>query len=206
MTEAASVRDRTDRRIDTFGAIGVTLGILGVGFVIFGYSPALLASLYVGMAAPYVAIPYTAIAVIAREFNARNRRGLTEDDPDYRGDAARFEMFRQRASMVTAIVMLAALVVWPLVVSPLDAASGPEIGPLPGPSLLTFGAFAVVAGGVSIVVNAPSIYSGSVVRSERYAIRKRVGAWKLILANTIFTTLSWIAYCGFGVYFLTEVM
>ena len=65
MTEAASVRERTDRRIDTFGAIGVTLGILGVGFVIFGYSPALLASLYVGMAAPYVAIPYTAIAVIA---------------------------------------------------------------------------------------------------------------------------------------------
>ena len=72
--------------------------------------------------------------------------------------------------------------------------------------IMLFGAFAVLAGGLSIVVNAPSIYAGSVVRSERYAIRERVGAWRLILANTILTTLSWIGYCAFAVYFLVEEM
>lgn len=207
MTDALSDRYPT-RRLGAIGAIGVTLAILGVGFVILGLSPALFAALYLGMAAVYVAVPYTAIAIIAREVNAwRGRRhGEGEGGAGYRDEAVQFGMFRQRASMVTAIVMLAALLAWRLSIMTWDARTGTPLGPEHGTSIMLFGAFAVLAGGLSIVVNAPSIYAGSVVRSERYAIRERVGAWRLILANTILTTLSWIGYCAFAVYFLVEEM
>ena len=79
-------------------------------------------------------------------------------------------------------------------------------GLLANSCLLTFGAFAAVSGVLAVVVNMPSIYSRLVVGSERHAIRQRVGAWKLILANTILTTTSWIAYCGFAVHTITQSM
>lgn len=206
MTEAASERYPASRRPGVLGAVAITLSILGFGFAIFGFSPALFATLYVGMFAAYVAIPYTVVAVIAREFSARRSRNRREGEPERSDDAIRFRLFRQQASLVTAVAMLAALIVWPVLVSPWDAQPGPATGPLPGMSVMTFGAFAVVAGVLAIVVNAPSIYSGLIVGSERYAIGERVGAWKLVLANTILTTVSWIGYCGFAVYFLTELM
>ncbi len=206
MTEAVSERYPARRRPGVLGAVAITLSILGFGFAIFGFSPALFATLYVGMFAAYVAIPYTAVAVIVREFRARQNRTRRDGEPERSDDAIRFRMFRQQASIINAVVMIAALIVWPVLVSPWDAQPGPATGPLPGMSLMTFGAFAVVAGVLAIVVNAPSIYSGLVVGSERYAIRERVGAWKLILANTILTTVSWVGYCGFAVYFLTELM
>jgi hypothetical protein len=114
-------------------------------------------------------------------------------------------MFRQRASLTTAIAMLVTLAVF---VATLVGGWGDQPSTAPGllgnGGLLTFGAFAAVSGVLAIVVNVPSIYSRLVVGSERHAIRQRVGAWKLILANTILTTTSWIAYCGFAVHFLTE--
>lgn len=182
----------------------MTLLILGAGFAIFGLTPALFVTMYVGMIAAIVAIPYTALAVISREFNARQGVGGRDGPPEISDDAMRFRMFRQRASMVNATVMLGALIAMLALPRTSSQQSGLGVSPLPDGSLLVFGAFAIVAGVLAMVVNAPSIYSRAIARSERHAIRRRVGAWKLILANTILTTASWIAYCGFAVHFLSE--
>jgi hypothetical protein len=206
VTEAATERRLGSRRPGVLATVAVTLSILGLGFAIFGYSPAIYVTLYVGMLATYVAIPYTAVAIIAREFSARRGQRRREGEPAYSDDAMQFRMFRQRASIVNAVAMLGALIAWPVLVSPWDSQQGSGTSPLPEMSVMTFGAFAVVAGVLAIVVNAPSIYSGLIARSERHAIRERVGAWKLILANTILTTASWIAYCGVAVFLSNEWM
>ncbi|GAA1960602.1 hypothetical protein [Agromyces allii] len=193
------------RRPGFLASAAITLLVLGVGFAVFGYSPAVLVTLYGGMLAAYAAIPYTLTAIVVREVVARRGRGEDEEPND---EAVRFGLFRQRASFVTAIAMLVAITV--LVVGAIVDASGAydPFGPAGsgpfGGGLASFGAFAFFAGGFAIVVNVPSIYSASVVRSERHAVRQRVGAWRVIRANTILTTASWIAYCGFGVFFITQ--
>ena len=204
MTEVLPERYPVTRRPGVLATVAITLLILGFGFAVFGFTAALIATLYVGMVAAYVAIPYTLVAIIAREVKARRVR--RDGEAEHLDDAVWFRMFRQRASMTTAIAMLAAISVLVVLAGPLGELSGPGTGPLGSMSLGTFGAFAVVSGVFAIVVNAPSIYAGRVVRSERYAIREHVGAWKLILANTILTTTSWIAYCGFAIHFLTQWM
>jgi hypothetical protein len=162
------------------------------------------------MAAAGVAIPYTVVAVIAREVSGWRSRHEGETGPDglleLSDEAIRFGMFRQRASLTMATVMLVALAV--LVAVPVGIWSNqPSTAPgLGNANLLAFGVFATVAGALAVVVNVPSIYSRRVVGSERYAIRHHVGAWKLVLANTILTTASWIAYCGFAVHFLNQLM
>ncbi len=211
MTEALTERNLVGRRQRALATVAITLLILGVGFAVFGFTPALFATLYVGMAAAYVAVPYTVVAVIAREVSAwrsRHHGGRRSDGGlELSDDAIRFGMFRQRASLTTAIAMLVALAV---LVGVLVGGWGDQPSTAPGllasRSLLTFGAFAAVSGVLAVVVNMPSIYSRLVVGSERHAIRQRVGAWKLILANTILTTTSWIAYCGFAVHFITQSM
>lgn len=176
-----------------------TLIVLTVGFAIFAFTPGVLVSLYAGMVAAYAAVPYTIVAIVVREVVARRGPGGGEDEP---GDdeAIRFGLFRQRASFVTAIAMLVAFVLLVVVIAAWGSVDRVGVGS----GLAVFGAFAVVAGGFAIVVNVPLIYSGSVVRSGRYAVRHRVGAWRLILATTILTTASWIAYCAFAVYFITQ--
>ena len=209
MTEVLTERNPVRRRPGALATVAVTLLILGVGFAVFGFTPALYATLFVGMVAAYVAIPYTVVAVLAREVLAWRSRhdGEPHRDgkPGLSDDAIRFGMFRQRASLTTAIAMLVALAVF---VAMLVGGWGDQPSTAPGilanRVLLTFGAFAAVSGVLAIVVNVPSIYSRLVVGSERHAIRQRVGAWKLILANTILTTTSWVAYCGFAVHFLAE--
>ena len=211
MTEALTERYPVSRRPGALATVAITLLILGLGFAVFGFTAAVLATLYVGMAAAYVAIPYTVVAVIAREVSAwrsRHDGELRRDgEPELSDDAIRFGMFRQRASLTTAIAMLVALAV---LVAVLLGGWGDQPSTAPGllasGGLLTFGAFAAVSGVLAVVVNVPSIYSRLVVGSERHAIRQRVGAWKLILTNTILTTTSWIAYCGFAVHFLTRSM
>ncbi len=211
MTDALTERRQAGRRPGPLATVAITLLILGVGSAVFGFTPALLATLYVGMAAAYVAIPYTVVAVVAREVSAwRSRhddKPRPAGEPELGEHAMRFGMFRQRASLTTSIAMLAALVVF---VAALVGGWSDQPGSAPGllgeRGLLAFGAFAVVSGVLAIVVNVPSIYSRLVVGSERRAIRQRRGAWKLILANTILTTASWIAYCGFAVFFLTQSM
>jgi len=191
----------------------VTLVILVAGYAIFGFTPALFVTLYVGMAAAYVAIPYTVVALVAREVNAwrgrhdgaarRDGDGGGDGGPELSDDAIRFGLTRQRASIATAIAMLVALIVFvAALVGGWGDRPGTTLDLISDRGLLTFGPFAAVSGVLAIVVNVPSIYSRLVVGSERYAIRHRVGAWKLILANTILTTASWIAYCGFAVHFL----
>ncbi|MFF2370877.1 hypothetical protein [Agromyces sp. NPDC058110] len=185
-----------------YASIAMTLTVLAVGFAVFGFGPGALVSLYAGMVATYVAVPYTVLAIIVREVVAhRTWRG--DDDEPRNAEAIRFGLFRQRASFVTAVTMLAAfavlVVVVVVVMGPVD-----RLGGFSG--LAVFGSFAVVAGGFAIVVNVPLIYTGSVVRSERYAVRERIGAWRLIRATTILTTASWIAYCAFGVFFITQSM
>ncbi|WP_308796765.1 hypothetical protein [Agromyces silvae] len=208
MAEATSdtmtTRDGTDRRPSALAAVVITLLILGFGFVVFGYTPAVVATMYLGIFASYVAIPYTAIALVAREVSARRTRPHREGDPAHSDDAIRFGLFRQRASLVNAIAMLTFLIVV-IALSVPWGAERPSATGLSG-SLMTLGTFAFVAGTLAIVVNVPSIYSRRVVGSERHAIRERVGAWKLILATTILTTASWLAYCGFALYFLTISM
>jgi hypothetical protein len=211
VTQALTERHPLRRRPGALATVAITLLILGSGFAVFGFTPALLATLYVGLVAAYIAIPYTVLAVIAREVNAwwsrRDGQLRRDDQPELSGDAIRFGMFRQRASLTTAIAMLVTLAVF---VAGLLGGWGDQPNTAPGPpgegDLLAFGAFAVVSGVLAIVVNGPSIYSRLVIGSERHAIRQRLGAWKLILANTILTTASWIAYCGFAVYFLTQSM
>ena len=211
MTEALTERFPVSRRPGALATVAITLSILGVGFAVFGFTPALLATLYAGMAAAYVAIPYTVVAVITREVSAwRSRHGGEpgrNGEAELSDEAIRFGMFRQRASLTTAIAML---VIFAVFVVALLGGWGDQPNTAPGllgeGGLLAFGAFAVVSGVLAIVVNVPSIYSRPVVGSERHAIRHRLGAWKLILANTILTTASWFAYCGFAAYFLTESM
>lgn len=211
MTQALTERYPVSRRPGALATVAITLSILGVGFAVFGFTPALLATLYAGMAAAYVAIPYTVVAVITREVSAwRSRHGGEpgrNGEAELSDEAIRFGMFRQRASLTTAIAMLVTLA---LFAAALLGGWGDQPSTAPGSlgegGLLGFGAFAVVAGVLAIVVNVPAIYSRLVVGSERHAIRQRLGAWKLILANTILTTASWIAYCGFAAYFLTESM
>jgi hypothetical protein len=211
VTETLTERYPVSRRPGSLATVAITLLILGSGFAVFGFTAAVLATLYVGMAAAYVAIPYTVVAVIAREVSAWRSRHDGEPDRDGKAElsdaAIRFGMFRQRASLTTAIAMLVALAV---LVAVLVGGQGDQPSTAPGMlasgGLLTFGAFAAVSGALAIVVNVPSIYSRLVVGSERHALRQRVGAWKLILANTILTTTSWIAYCGFAIHFLTQSM
>jgi 4-amino-4-deoxy-L-arabinose transferase-like glycosyltransferase len=203
-SEASSERYPQRRRPGALGSIVITLLILGFGSVLFGYTPAIFATLYVGMFAAYVAIPYTALAIIVREVSARRgpERRRADGEPDYSAEAMRFGLFRQRASLVNAITMLTVLIVAVLLTQPWESADGsPGAGPLG--SVTTLGAFALVAGAFAIIVNVPSIYSGLIAGSERHAIRQRAGAWKLILASTILTTASWIAYCGFAAVYLT---
>ncbi|MDR5706677.1 hypothetical protein [Agromyces aerolatus] len=203
MTEAVPGRYPTDRRPSFLAAVVITLVILGFGFVVFGYTPAVIATLYVGMFASYVAIPYTVIALVVRELTARRARTRAEG-ADVSDDAIRFGLFRQRASLVNAVAMLAFLLV--TIALSLSWGGQPAVGMGPSGGLMTLGTFALVAGTFAIVVNVPSIYSSRVVGSERHAIRERIGAWKLILATTILTTASWIAYSGFALYFLTLSM
>lgn len=211
MTEALAKRYQTGRRPGALATVAITLLILGLGFAVFGFTPALIATLYLGMAAAYVAIPYTVVAVIAREVSAWRSRHDGQPsgsgEPELSHEAIRFNMFRQRASLTTAIAMLVGLAVF---VANLVGGWGDQPSAAPGllasRGLLIFGAFAVVSGVLSVVVNVPSIYSRPVVGSERHAIRQRLGAWKLILASTVLTTTSWVAYCGFAVYFLTQSM
>ncbi|MRG60383.1 hypothetical protein GE115_10980 [Agromyces sp. CFH 90414] len=202
VTETQADRPPMRRPQRPLAAVAGTLLILGFGFAIFGFSPALFATMYAGMIAPYVAIPYTLVAIIAREVSARRGTHDVGTEPPYREDAMGFTMFRQRASLVNAVAMLGALIV--AFALSLFAGGDASGSPIDG-GLMTIGAFAVVAGAFAIVVNVPSIYTRAVVRAERHAIRHRTGAWKLILANTILTTGSWIAYCGFGIHFLIEV-
>ena len=211
MTEALTERYQTGRRLGALASVSITLLILGFGFAVFRFTPAVLATLYAGMAAACAAIPYTVVAVIAREVSRWRSRHEGETGTDgaleLSDEAIRFGMFRQRASLTLAIVMLVALA--GLVAVPVGVWSNqPSTAPglLANADLLAFGVFATVAGALAVVVNVPSIYSRVVVGSERHAIRQRVGAWKLILANTILTTTSWIAYCGFAVHFLTQSM
>jgi hypothetical protein len=211
VTEVLTDRYPVSRRPGALATAAITLLILGVGFAVFGFTAALFATLYAGMAAAYVAIPYTVAAVISREVSAWRSRHDGEPRPDghpeLSDEVIRFGMFRQRASLTTAITMLATLAVFVVtLVGGWDDGSSTAPGLLGDRGLLGFGAFAVVSGVLAIVVNVPSIYSRRVVGSERHAIRHRLGAWKLILANTILTTASWILYCGFAVYFLTESM
>lgn len=211
MTEILTERNPVSRRPGALATVAITLLILGLGFAVFGFTPALFATLYVGMAASYVAIPYTVVAVIVREVSAWRSRHDGEPrrdgEPELSDDAIRFGMFRQRASLTTAIAMLVTLAV-PVAVLLGGWGDQPSTAPglLASRGLLTFGAFAAVSGVLAVVVNVPSIYSRLVVGLERHAIRQRVGAWKLILANTILTTTSWIAYCGFAVHFITQSM
>lgn len=206
MTETATEPHPTTRRPSWLGAVVLTLLVLGFGVVIFGYTPAVIATLYVGFAAAFAAIPYTVIAIVAREMSARRARkhGEGRPEPEYSDDAIRFGLFRQRASLVNAIAMLAFLIVTIVLSLPWDSQSG--IGMGPSGNLMTLGTFALVAGVFAIVVNVPSIYSARVVGSERHAVRERVGAWKLIRATSILTTASWIGYCGFALYFMTIAM
>ena len=210
MTEALPERYPANRRPGVLAAVVITLLILGFGFAIFGFTAAILAALIVGMVAAYVAIPYTVLAIVVREVSARRSRRDAEPrhegEPEHHDDAIRFRMFRQRASMTTAIAMLVALTVSVVLNGGLGDLPGSGSGSVENMSLATFGAFAAVAGVLAIVVNAPSIYSPLIVGSERHAIRGRTGAWKLILANTILTTTSWIAYCGFAIHFVTQSM
>jgi hypothetical protein len=210
VTEALTERYRTGRRLGALASVAITLLILGVGFAVFRFTPAVVATLYAGMAAACVAIPYTVVAVIAREFSGWRSRHEGETGPDgaleLGDEAICFGMFRQRASLTMAIVMLVALAVLAAVpVGIWSSQPSNARGLLGNGDLLAFGVFATVAGALAVVVNVPSIYSRRVVGSERYAIRHRVGAWKLVLANTILTTSSWIAYCGFAVYFLSQL-
>ncbi|TFW00190.1 hypothetical protein [Orlajensenia leifsoniae] len=207
VTETEPTQLPTKRYLGALAAIFNTLLILGVGFVLCAFTGGMFVALYVGFIAAYVAIPYTVVAITARELSARRwrRRAARNDgEPEQTHVAVRFGMFRQRASMTTAIVMLAALVavaVWGLRWDEI-LSSGFSSASAEGFSMMAFGAFAVVAALLAIVVNVPSIYSASVVGSERYAVRERVGAWKLIIANTILTTASWIGYCVFAIYYL----
>ncbi|SFR70257.1 hypothetical protein SAMN05428970_0897 [Agromyces sp. CF514] len=185
-----------------YASAAMTLILLAVGFAIFAFTPGVMVSLYAGMAAAYAAVPYTVVAIVVREVVARRAWRGAEDEPR-NDEAIRFGLFRQRASLVTAVTMLVAFAVL-VVVTVAVMGSVDRVGGYGG--LAVFGAFAVVAGGFAIVVNMPLIYTGSVVRSERYAVRERIGAWRLIRATTILTTASWIAYCAFGVFFITQSM
>ncbi|MGI9823027.1 hypothetical protein [Agromyces sp. Marseille-Q5079] len=201
--EPLTERYPTPRRRSFLATAAITLAVLGVGFAILGFTPGILVALYGGMIAAYVALPYTLLAIIVREVVARRGQGGGDDEPR-NDEAIRFGLFRQRASFVTAIVMLVAIVILVVMANVSGSVPGGS-GPFGG-GLAVFGAFAVFAGAFAIVVNAPSIYSAPIVRSERYAVRQRIGAWRLILATTILTTLSWLAYCGFGVFFVTQSM
>lgn len=209
MTDALAERYGTARPQTPLVSLVITLLILGFGFAIFGFSPAILVSLYAGMAAAYVAIPYTVIAIVAREVRARRGRARDRAEAEagvesaYRADVLAFGTFRQRASLVTAVAMLGALIVAVVLSQPWDDSSGFSGGPMSSAGML--GVFALVGGGLAIVVNAPSIYREPVVSAERHAMRARVGAWRLILATTLLTTTSWIAYCGFAVYFIASM-
>jgi hypothetical protein len=198
-----AARYPTPGRPGFLATAAITLAVLGVGFAILGFTPGVLLALYGGMVAAYAAVPYTLLAIIVREVVARRRPPSGEDEPRDE-EVMDFRLFRQRASFVTAIVMLVAITVLvALVVMP---GSGSPAGSGAGGGLAVFGSFAVVAGAFAIVVNAPSIYTGRIVRSERYAVRHRAGAWRLILATTVLTTSSWVAYCGFGIVFVSQSM
>ncbi|WP_127792424.1 hypothetical protein [Agromyces sp. LHK192] len=191
------------RRPGMVASIVITLAALAVGFLVFGLSPAIFATLYLGIAAAWVAIPYTFVAIVAREVTARRAASTRVGESDRCDRASGFALFRQRASLVTAIAMLVTLAVTAIVAAT-TIAGEPEFA-LPGSTYLYSGVVGVVGGGFAIVVNAPSIYSTTVVQAERRAIRERAGAWRLILASTILTTASWIAYCVFGLYLLAEL-
>lgn len=209
--DVAELADRygTRRRPGFFAAIAITLVIVGLGFVVLGLTPAMIVALIGGMAASYAAVPYTVVAIVARERTAR--RGRARDEVEaaagvesaYRSDVLAFGTFRQRASLVNAIVMLAVLIgALGVMQGWLQTDSGTRlVGALP-----LFGAFALAAGVFAMVVNAPAIYRVEVVRAERHAVRARAGAWRLILATAILTTVSWIGYCGFAVVFLTSML
>jgi hypothetical protein len=207
-TDALAERYGTARPRTALASVGITLLILGVGYAIFGYTPAIFVSLFAGMIASWVAIPYTVFAIVARELRARRGRARDRIEAEagvesaYRRDVLEFGLFRQRASLVTAIAMLGALIVAVAAFRPwehLIGADGPAMDASP------FGVFALVGGTLAIIVNAPSIYRQDVVHAERHAMRARVGAWRLILATTILTTTSWIAYCGFAVFFIASM-
>jgi hypothetical protein len=210
MTDAMSEHYGTRRPQTLLASVVFTLLILGFGFVVFSYTPALLISLYGGMVASYVAVPYTVFAIVAREVRAR--RGRARDrveaaaglESTYRSDALEFGLFRQRASLVTAIVMLAALIAAVVMAAVRAWGDQSGFGSDPMMSLSTLGAFAFIGGVFAIIVNVPSIYSDPVVQAERHAMRARVGAWRLILATTVLTTVSWLAYCGFAVFFIAS--
>ena len=204
MTDAVSERQSTARRPGALASVVLTLLILAFGFAIFGFTPAIIVTLYAGMVASWVAIPYTVVAIVARELRARRSGIHVGPDAVPRPEAVRFGLFRQRASLVNAIAMLTVL----LVAVTLNLVAGVgliDAGPLAAGSLTSLGAFALVGGVFAIVVNAPFIYSREIVASERAAMRSRTGAWRLIRATTILTTASWVAYCGFALLFITSM-
>jgi len=204
MTDAVSERRSTRRRPGALASVVLTLLILTFGFAIFGFTPAIIVTLYAGMVASWVALPYTVVAIVARESRARRSRIRLDADAVPHPEAVRFGLFRQRASLVNAIAMLTVLLV--AVILNLVAGVGLiDAGSLAAGSLTALGAFALVGGVFAIVVNAPFIYSREIVASERAAMRSHTGAWRLIRATTILTTASWVAYSGFALLFITSM-
>ncbi|KQP01862.1 hypothetical protein ASF30_04695 [Leifsonia sp. Leaf264] len=203
-------RHPANRHSGALAAITTTLLIIGFGFAVFGFTSGLFAALYMGLFAAYAALPYTVLAIAMREITARRgrrvRATLGDRNSDRSDEAMRFGRFSQRASLTTAIVMLVALLVQVVLGGPWDEQTGSATNSVGNMSLALFGAFAVVASALAIVVNAPSIFASAIVGAERRAVRERIGAWKLILATTVLTTTSWIAYCGFAMHILIHVM
>lgn len=162
----------------------VLLGILGASAALSLFGAAILL-MYVAFALVAIAIPYTIVAVLTTvvlHLRIASRAPETDDDVDVR----RFGGIRQRCSLVLAVVLLALLVAYG-VVNSADPYGGTVIA-LSG---------AVIVGAVlTIVANAPQLYSRRVIALEKNAVATRTGAWRLILVSWILSPVMWIAYAG----------